>query len=125
MQGQGAEDTGEVDDAARLTLSDEREQGFCEGYLREEVGLEDFVEEVERDIGGAVFGAFTGEGSRGDSGVVDEDVEASVFGGEVFVSGLIAGGACDVEEEDIGIDLIFGSSGAEFGESLLTLSEIA
>jgi len=47
-----------------------------ESHLREEVGFENLVEQIEGNLGGGVLGAGTGEGAAGDSGVVDQDVEA-------------------------------------------------
>jgi hypothetical protein len=98
LEGERAEDAGEVDDAAGGTLANEGEKDFSECNLGEEVGFEDLVEQVEGDIGGAVLGAGAGKAAGGDSGVVDEDVEKAVLGVEVVVGGFVAGGAGDVEE---------------------------
>ena len=104
VQGERGEDAGEVDDAACGALANEGQERVGEGYDGEEVGFEDGVEDILRDLAGRDGGTAAGETAFGEAGVVDEDVEASVAGVEVVVGGLVIGGLGDVKLEGGGVD---------------------
>ena len=83
---------------------EQRKQRVGECDLREEVGLEDLVQQVGWNLDGGVLGAGAGEDARRDSGVVDQDVEAAVVRIEVVVGGLVVGWIRDVEVEEVGVN---------------------
>jgi len=75
-----------------VLFANEGQERVGEGYDGEEVGFEDGVEDILRDLAGRDGGTAAGETAFGEAGVVDEDVEASVAGVEVVVGGLVIGG---------------------------------
>src|ERR1700740_2486365 len=85
LQRERAENTGKIYDAAGWALLDERQERLGKRYLREKVGLEDFFEQVQRDVACGVLGTCAREGASGDAGIVDEDVEAAILRVEVIV----------------------------------------
>jgi len=68
-----------------------------------------------------VLGADGWEGSAGDAGVVDEDVEVAVVLGDVVVGGEVVGGLGDVKADEFGLY----ASGVEFGEGGFAVGQIA
>ncbi len=79
------------------------------------------MEQVDGHVARSVLGAGAWEGAAGDTCIVDQDVEPAVLRRKIVISGLVAGGAGDVELEHVGID----AGSAQFGHGFFALLEVA